>query len=165
MTSGGLPMSATGIDTSANPILERDMYVEPVVAYRCWLIDNTQGGFGLRSWTKKIPWAPHREFEAACLRMSPIAMLGRNPQHETPNVHGCGIYAVKTLEQAARWFAQSGVGVIGVVKMWGRIIVCSEGFLAQFAYPAALLAPGSGVSPHTFRALAERYQIPTEWAA
>jgi hypothetical protein len=156
--SGYLPMAATTIDTQQNPVMDEGMYVEPVIAYRCWLVK----GELLTSWTKTLPWIPHEHMEAECMRAALPFGVVKQP-HDTPNVHGCGLYGVRREDQAERWAAQSAVGVLGVVKMWGRVIVCEDGYLAQFAYPAALLRPCRDVSLKHMGVLAERYGIPVEW--
>lgn len=57
---------------------------------------------------------------------------------------GCGIYAYKSQELVKkRGDDGNGHFVEGEVWLWGRILECSEGFRAQFAYPKAFVDNGS----------------------
>lgn len=160
-----LPMAAVTIDTRHNLVVDEGLYVEPVIAWRCWMTDKATER--LRSWTKALSWTPNQEMEAKCYGPHKTLPFGGQvpPSHPSPSVHGCGMYGVKTLDQAEQWAVQSTIGVIGVVKLWGRVIVCQDGYLAQFAYPAALVYPMAAVDGELVDRLADVYGVPREWAA
>jgi hypothetical protein len=52
----------------------------------------------------------------------------------------CGIYAVKTLEHL-RDQDYHNDGVLGLVRLWGRMLVGKKGYRAANAYPLKLYVP------------------------
>ena len=108
---------------------------EPIRAWRVWRLRGS-GPFDaeptLESCIYGDAWPARRAMSAACA------------QHSLPVLDcDCGIYAVTTREAAlalARW-ARSALPnplVYGQVHLWGRVLVHSAGFRAQFAYPYEL---------------------------
>jgi hypothetical protein len=72
-------------------------------------------------------WVPRRANLARCARH-----FGK----QLPNLGcGCGFYAVSGLHQLPTAIANVGIGVVGSVAMWGRVIEHSAGYRGAVAYP------------------------------
>lgn len=116
----------------------------PVTAYRVWgttvvgsrrLLQSTAAGF----WSTMPVWAPGRRFEARCLAP------GRCPDGGLPGLdHACGIYALKSLDDALEWARHirrvRTTVIVGAVSLWGAVVESPLGWRSQFAYPATLVA-------------------------
>ena len=115
-----------------NPPVDVDppLSIEPIVGWRAWPLDRVGGELSLRSVTRPDHW-PARE-----------AMVARCLQHRgtAPDWHcTCGLYATASPEQLAMsGVLGEGIGVVGTVAMWGRIIEYTLGTRSRFAYPARL---------------------------
>lgn len=97
-----------------------------------WLLQSTAAGF-----TARMPvWEPRERFSARCLTVRPCAAAVPEP------MHGCGIYALSSLEDALDWGRRMAAGraiVVGEVAGWGRVVETTRGWRAQHAYPQQLL--------------------------
>lgn len=165
---------STWID-SFETTLPSDTIVTAIVGYRIWYIPIERPGI-LHSWTiVHQQWKPCERLEAACASHLSCAS---NARHGECNA---GIYAFKTKEQAqdlyidmledmvqccaiAREMNDPSIVVpgdprdriaVGKVYLWGKVLECTKGFRAQYAYPAALY----NTSP-TSPAMAELYRVP-----
>lgn len=122
--------------------LERPFYIEPIVSWRAWKCSFDGDTVVLRSITyQRVVWPNREELKAECQR----EILARLPGHVAPNqTHGCGIYSVKTSEDALLWALANRNGpvrVIGEVKIWGRILQYERGYISEYAYPANFYVP------------------------
>jgi len=98
----------------------------------------------LRALVKGIQWPPLSAFEAECHAEEP-------KEHTVPTLGcTCGVWsfrslrqAIVTIEHASHLHALGGVdhpdvAVVGAVALWGRMVVCTQGYRAQYAYPRSL---------------------------
>lgn len=124
-------------------------FVEPRVGWRVWSVVSHDGQLRLASLVYHALWPPQAELEARCRR--PLAALpwARLPLHGTPDAECCcGIYGVSTFA-GARPYLRTPIDsrlaivgrVVGTVSLWGRIVECSDGWRAAFAYPERILVP------------------------
>ena len=128
-------------------------YAEPLVGWRLWHVDRDHR---LASWSQSALWPERARFEARCRRL-----LGKCADAPAPG-HPCGIYALRTREQAEALLRQLPLTVPGQValsrvSLWGRVIENVGGWRAQFAYPYDLVLVGG--NPATARALTARYAV------
>jgi len=152
-------------------------YVEPVNAWRVWLVLRDRGELRLASVMYPTLWIPGREKTARCrVGDPPRRGLGSIEYHVSPAARcGCGIYASKTVEHAASYFDGFGPGdrqpmfrVIGRVALWGRVIEAEHGFRASHAYPSHLYVPATslsgapGATPFEIAAGLAAYRVPIE---
>jgi hypothetical protein len=62
---------------------------------------------------------------------------------------GCGVYAAREPEDAAdylegrSWDTLTVHRVIGTVSLWGRVVECTRGWRASFAYPKMIYVPAT----------------------
>jgi hypothetical protein len=127
---------------------EPPLSIEPVRGWRVWRLVRIRGRLALRSITHDAVWMPDEAMHATCGRLS--------SGHRSP-AEGCtcGLYATSTPEALARAGVFSpGIGVVGAIAMWGRVVEHGRGARSEFAYPARLrlvcgtcLAQGSGAVP------------------
>jgi hypothetical protein len=110
---------------------------EPVVAWRRWLVAETaEGGFRLRSLTWPCVWDPGQPVKA---RHPGRWRTERHPRGGAPDWQCyCGIYAYRDRTQALPWNAVPALTVVGSVALWGRVVVHSRGYRAEYAYPQQL---------------------------
>jgi hypothetical protein len=123
---------------------------EPILAWRCWRLGERRGKYRLLSITYPIAWRPLRPLRAHCVLRFKSGGLYANtgggslkdedhgPAPERR--HNCGIYGVKTPKQVDNWSneKQGFVSVVGVVALWGRVLLHDGGYKAECAYPKAL---------------------------
>lgn len=139
-----------------------EFYPEAIKSWRSWLVverplsENVNGidqivrpeesVIMLRSITYQTLWTPRQEMIAQCVPL-PTAGTAARPKphtHACPDIsHGCGIYSVKTKEQALAWksYRQYDAVVWGQVNIWGHVYKFTKGYLSEFAYPANLVVP------------------------
>jgi hypothetical protein len=151
-------------------------FAEPLLGWRSWrAVEQPDGRVALTSVVHGVHWPARRELVADCLRQKwewwPRRHAGR--EHRTPETKcGCGIYGVATVTQALDYL-ESGHGlvrrplpaVLGIVKLWGRVLECERGWRAAFAYPARLFVVPSRARGSETRRLAEglgRYGVPVD---
>jgi hypothetical protein len=128
-------------------------YIEPVVGWRTWSVSELDRRLRLRSVMFEEFWAPGRPFAAECRnRPHPVRrLLRRGPEaaHQSPCPScSCGIYAAKSLSEAARYIASYGPRrryvrhrVLGRVSLWGAVVEYTEGWRASRAYPLEVFVP------------------------
>ena len=125
-------------------------FAEPIVAWRTWRIVRRGDTLRLASVVQATIWEPNQEAIGECLplRRFRIPRLRRR-EHHTPDAScTCGIYASTRVDVAGRYafsrqFAVSdgGARVIGLVSLWGRVVACTHGWRAEFAYPRRIFIP------------------------
>lgn len=158
--------------------------IEPVVGWRCWRVLDTRDGFALASTTNETRWPVRLALEATC---------PHDPRHPPPAAFcSCGVYAAKepdlvlghfppVVSRAATIIAPAILGydtvvVVGLVALWGEVIVGDRGWRGRYAYPRELFVPsairhyrrGRGKrfevfdSPALAEALSELYDVPAQ---
>jgi hypothetical protein len=134
--------------------------VVPLVGYREWSIRTEPFGWPPRLLSLFHPttWPHDKPFSAVCLR--PVTW----PDRSAPPIHAgvpdescqCGIYAFRRPEFESLNGA-AGPKVRGIVLGWGRYVLGTLGWRAQFACLVALLAPDE--DQERIDVLAERYEV------
>lgn len=136
-------------------------YVTPFIGWRSWNLDVNGEKLSLRSVYYWTLW-PAREALVAICRHT----FGHKFVHEAPlEDHTCGIHALGTRDAIAAWARVQKSPVVGTVKLWGRMVVGTMGYRAQYAYPSELWIqekPGhlSLEVPEIVEALQATYGIP-----
>jgi hypothetical protein len=119
-------------------------YVEPIQAFRAWRVIDWDGALVLQSITYKVNWVPRQKMIAEC---RPGAKKEKKEihVHAAPDLnHGCGIYSLKSLDDAVKWSnwpPKTDTMVYGRVKVWGHCLNFTKGYLSEFAYPSMLYVP------------------------
>ena len=125
--------------------------IEPIVGWRAWRVRDTGAAFVLTSANESTIWAPGETLNATCARAG---------DHGTPAPDcTCGVYASRQpglavellppyIRSVSSIIAPSILGydtvmAVGLVSLWGEIVVCEWGWRAQFAYPRELFVPSS----------------------
>ena len=159
--------------------------VNAVEGWRAWGIRKDAEPYGLppKLWSVtygEYYWTPRRAMEAHCTHGS-RGLPGQRTKWERrsdsceldggPGVPGehctCGFYSAKTLEHlmSMRYHLydadESGMfHVVGQVANWGKVIVGTQGWRAQFAYPVRLYLPYEAA--HLGKALQAAYGVPVQ---
>ena len=125
-------------------------YIEPILAWRSWLLVSVAEGVRLSSVIHPALWPARRELVASCRRRRPLSrQLAHEAFHAAPEAGcQCGIYGAShpTLlrpylerQPAERERSEKTLGrVIGRVRLWGTVVECSQGWRASHAYPARI---------------------------
>lgn len=128
--------------------VDPDVKTEVVYGYRSFRLDASRN-LSLYAVSKEIQWPRFMRFTAACNR---VYRKRKNEAHAAPEADcTCGIYAVRDAKQARK----TGGSIFAKVALWGRIIVCSGGYRAQYAYPQTLYL--TGTNDEVVRAIAPLY--------
>lgn len=127
---------------------------EYIIAWRMWRYcyeyENGKKVIYLRSlglWPKRgklVASCPNNNLDVPC---------------ENESSHHCGIYAYKSLFNTTKEFQtkrKQKIYVYGEVALWGKIVVHTLGYRAQFAYPLRLYCD----KKETTAVLASEYGIP-----
>jgi hypothetical protein len=127
-------------------------FAAAIVGWRAWLVVERPAGLRLASVVQPTVWEPRHELRSDCLanHRRLWAFGRRRPgRHSAPEAWcTCGIYASTDAEVAGQYFLTPDVerpkvvaGVIGLVSLWGRVLACSRGWRAEYAYPARICVP------------------------
>jgi hypothetical protein len=130
-------------------------YLEPVVGWRVWSLQEVGGRVRLASHISPSVWEPGRELVAECevRRRAPLA-----PWHTRPTGHAapaerctCGVHGVSRVGLLATylpvanrpysWMRPVVRQAIGRVALWGEVVEGARGWRAACAYPAELWLP------------------------
>ena len=133
--------------------------VVPLVGYREWSIrTEPRGRPRLFSLFHPTTWPHDKPFSAICLRPVTWPAGPSRPIHEAvpDEACQCGIYAFRRPEFESLNGA-AGPKVRGIVLGWGRYVLGTLGWRAQFARLVALLAHEE--EPEIVGELAERYDV------
>jgi hypothetical protein len=114
--------------------VEREPPLVPtaVDGWRVWRLTTVHGRVRLAAVTRDTLWLPLEPARARC------------PQHGETEVPGadcmCGLYAASSLRSLRRAgvLRNAGIGAVGVVGMWGRLVQHDRGSRSAIAYPARL---------------------------
>jgi hypothetical protein len=139
-----LPHAQYGVDLEKVP----DTYIEPFVAYRAWNW-NAEGVTSLNNavWTPKEAFEAkcryaedHRSAVAACVTEKARKFIEQHA-HRVPDPDcSCGMYAGINMQHLIDInYIQRGIH--GEVHLWGRLMRCTLGWRAQFAYPKYFVVP------------------------
>ena len=110
-------------------------FIEPIESFRAWrVLEHPKRGLMLRSITHKVGWPHRKPMIAHCLHQ--LKPTWNEKPHTAPNVlHRCGIYSVKTMEDALRWGQASPNICWGKVAIWGHVLRYKLGYISEYAYP------------------------------
>ena len=117
--------------TNALLNIDPPLSLEPIVGWRAWPLDRVPGRTLTPIRYSARSLASQESHGGECLHIA----------HGTaPDWHcTCGLYATASPEQLAMsGVLGEGIGVVGTVAMWGRIIEYTLGTRSRFAYPARL---------------------------
>ncbi|MEM4408584.1 MAG: hypothetical protein QXI19_07565 [Candidatus Caldarchaeum sp.] len=129
---------------------ETPFAITPIVGYRVWNVYGQYRSPRLESITLFTLWPFWKPLQAYCYD---------HWLHSPPDSrHKCGIYALKSEEDARRWLDRPG-RVLGLVALWGRVLLYERGYIAQYAYPLALTRCGSGITDDIAKKLARNYGL------
>ena len=121
---------------------EPNLYIEPTVGVRSWRWDSASAR--LVSLISNEVWEPNEPLTARCSKSHvapPRPGTVAAALHDAPMKGcSCGIYAVKTLSHL-RLQDYHNDGVLGLVQLWGRMLVGQKGYRAANAYPLKLYVP------------------------
>jgi hypothetical protein len=114
-----------------------DLYLEPIVGYRTWQI---KGDRIVSRIIDDVAWPVNEKLEATCRDDNQFC----HRDELTPEVHDapawgctCGIYAFHTLSDAVEDWGKHEGALVGSCVFWGKIVVHTIGFKAQYARPIA----------------------------
>jgi hypothetical protein len=131
---------------------------EPVTGWRGWMaVSRGKGEVGLSSIGYPLPWPPRKPWRASC-------MAARRPCPSSPGGGcGCGIHALASLDEVLRHLPHPlwPPLVVGTVSLWGRVVVGTKGWRAEYAYPRRLILLQRGRSAQSKAVALERaYDVP-----
>jgi hypothetical protein len=130
---------------------------EPIIGWRLWRIHRATGLLESLIYLGHV-WMPGKPMRAFCTVPDLSAFVDgkRLPPHDAPRMDcDCGIYAFSDMDGLIDYLGEvaktlrSGSAssenfdparslVAGAVYLWGRVVVCSSGYRAEFAYPARI---------------------------
>jgi hypothetical protein len=122
--------------------LERTTATSEIIGYRGWQITVK----GLESITQNFTWPFRRRAQAVCVH---------TPILETCE---CGLYAFSQPPLADK-YANDDNEAWGEVSLWGKIVVCQEGYRAQYAYPRKIYVREGTMMPEMINALRNAYAV------
>lgn len=116
----------------------------PIVGYRAWLV-NDGLLHSIYPLVRPVPWPVGEVLKAKCFRTSTAYFVMHSCEsHISPCMECvCGIYGLHRLIHERRKRPWPADCLEGLVEVWGRIIIGSLGFRAQYARPIALFKPRS----------------------
>jgi hypothetical protein len=118
---------------------------EPIVGWRAWGLHKFPRG--VSSITYPVCWPARKPMRAHCIMAiakneRTRASFAARPHDAPASAHVCGIYATKTLDQARSWGqAHAHPRILGRVSLWGRVLLFTAGYRAEYAYPLEFLFP------------------------
>jgi hypothetical protein len=158
-------------------------YVEPIIAWRAWLVVAEGEEIRLSSVVYRSSWPARSELEATCHRKVfafPRIWRRKPIGHPAPTKRcRCGIYGARDADHAASYVA-NGLWqdeplrwpllhrAIGRVSLWGTVVECEDGWRASHAYPQRVYLPEQGASddasvdPGQLVAALTDYGVPVE---
>jgi hypothetical protein len=137
-------MNYRWIEEVPTPVRDLGLAIEPIVARREWEIAWDMQGkiWYLRSAYNNQRWPARKALTAHC------GMGITLPIHDAPDLEcECGIYAYSRDGFENRAFiyefaTQRNSYIFGEVYLWGRVLICENGFRAEYAYPKNLTIKG-----------------------
>jgi hypothetical protein len=129
----------------------------PVFGWRVWRVSRVGAGVRLRSVLRDDVWEPGEELAATC-----------EHEHEPPDgACSCGIHAARDRSVAERYLTGRNepadtARVIGLVALWGWVLVADGGWRASLAYPAHLILPARMRDAAEILRALSAYRVPVE---
>lgn len=133
-----------------------NFYIEPIVGYRVWRVHDLYPApsYGLRSLSFWESWPMDRALRARVVELpcfGPLDDIGIHAFKEFESIfdfHRLGRHVVRQL-------------VIGTVALWGDVLEHEHGWIAEYAYPVALLDRAESKEWRPIhRQIAEAYRVP-----
>lgn len=124
--------------------LEKSVSTECIVGLRVWKIVDDKGLPKLASVVKSTVLWPYRK------------ALERDP------IMAEGIHAVRLGDRVVGLFNEYAAHVAGEVYLWGKVIECDSGWLADCAYPKRFLVP-MNFDPIKAMQLEDEYGVPCDF--
>jgi hypothetical protein len=158
-------------------------YVEPISAWRAWLVVADEDEIRLSSVVYPTVWPPRSELAADCRRrvFSFPRIWQKEPSgHSAPAARClCGIHGAREADRAAGYVANDLWRdeplrwpilhrAIGRVALWGTVVECEDGWRASRAYPKRIYLPQQGhgddarARPRELAAALSSYGVPVE---
>ena len=110
---------------------EAPLSIEPVLGWRVWRLVRNGERLRLQALATPELWEPHEAIAAHCFVTDHAAV----PRTSCT----CGYHAAGSVEDlATAGVFRRGVGVLGAVAMWGKVVEHARGARSEFAYPARL---------------------------
>lgn len=161
-------MSAGGLE--ARRPAEVPLVAGCVLAARAWTVDR-QTGY-LRSPVQATVWPPDRPLAARCVLPSRLPRWLRRHHHHLPDMDcRCGVWGLADPKLLARRAPYGPRMVHGVVALWRRVVVGTEGWRGEYARPLALSASPvfvpfwpsapNALKPRDVEEVAAAYGVPT----
>jgi hypothetical protein len=134
--------------------------ISPLVGYREWDVIDELGAPRLLSLFRPTEWPYDRPVRAQCLRHDRWEWWLREPAHQIPGTTcACGVYAhLDPVFEPAKGVTERRVS--GVVLGWGRYVLGSSGWRAEYARIGALVRPAEPALRLDVYRAAERYRVP-----
>lgn len=126
----------------------------PIVGYRVWNLDRKD--CKLVSCVKKYPWPLRRRL---CRDLFDNA--GIHAVKNTYRLVGSDSLYASAFGSSEGLWREYDAEVAGSIYMWGEVKECSEGYLAEFAYPKQLWMP-EDTDPTIILQLEENYGVPCD---
>lgn len=136
-------------DPTREPLTLFPQLGAPIVGYRIWRIERHNDRARLCSIAAPTTWLPGQELRAYCW---PLQRGADIPEHRSPWGDGdceCGVWGFKSDAGPIEALWTYSVGSLtdhdttvawayGIVKLWGRVVECTNGWRGEYAYPAAI---------------------------
>jgi hypothetical protein len=145
-------------------------YIEPIIAWRAWLVVDDEGEIRLSSLVYKNVWVPRCELVASCQRRVfcfPRVWRKKPSEHPAPTEEcRCGIYGARDAEHATSYLTNDLWRdeplrwpllhrAIGRVLLWGSVVESEKGWRASHAYPERIYLPTRSESGEALPQLGE----------
>jgi hypothetical protein len=149
--------------TSKRMKLPEGIKTEPVIGYRCFLVNNTSHGVGLSSTVHdREPWLSKTHTTATCTR----GFQWEKVSHTSPDENcTCGLHAFSHVGSAIQ-YGSPGL-IIASIVAWGKVIQHDDnGFRSQYARVIGLTSYSNhsdytfGLSLDVFDKLSCKYNVP-----
>lgn len=117
------------------------MYTQAVIGFRSWHVSLTSENLisPVISRSKRTEWPIDGPVEAECVDTGLMQERVEGP-HDHPTMGCvCGLRAWHTFDLALEHFSQGGFSIVGACLAWGKYVVASKGFKAQYMRPLALV--------------------------
>jgi hypothetical protein len=134
--------------------------ISPLIGYREWDVLDELGSPRLLSLFRPTEWPYERPLRAQCLRHDRWEWWLRESAHRVPGEScACGVYAHLEPEfEPAKGITERRVS--GIVLGWGRYVLGTSGWRAEYARISALVRPEDPALRLDVYRAAERYDVP-----
>lgn len=141
--------------------------IEPIRAARAWKSAQAWRETYLKSVFKNGIWPREKPIEARCgggpSNPFLVSHYGEDPEHPAPDpMCACGVWGLSSLPHLFAEFGEQTGIVVGVIEMWGRIVVGEHGYRSQFARPVAIVRKDRRASKLE-KGVARAYRLKLLW--